>query len=72
MVEEFGNPSSLHTRGFRARQALEESREAFENRKALAKRMGEECESKLLLPMLLMLLTILILIMYPAAVSFSA
>ena len=28
MVEEFGNPSSLHTRGFRARQALEESREA--------------------------------------------
>lgn len=27
MVEEFGNPSSLHTRGFRARQALEESRE---------------------------------------------
>lgn len=51
---------------------LEESREAFENRKALAKRMGEECESKLLLPMLLMLLTILILIMYPAAVSFSA
>ncbi len=29
MVEEFGNPSSLHTRGFRARQALEESREAI-------------------------------------------
>ena len=49
----------------------EESREAFENRKALAKRMGEECESKLLLPMMLMLLTILILIMYPAAVSFQ-
>ena len=29
MVEDFGNPSSLHTRGFRARQALEESREAI-------------------------------------------
>ena len=29
MVEEFVNPSSLHTRGFRARQALEESREAI-------------------------------------------
>lgn len=51
---------------------LEESREAFENRKALAKRLGEECESRLLLPMFLMLLTILIIIMYPAAVSFSA
>lgn len=45
----------------------EEAREAFENRKALAKRMGEECESRLLLPMIMMLLTILILIMYPAA-----
>ena len=49
----------------------EESREAFEDRKALAKRMGEECESKLLFPMLLMLLTVLILIMYPAVVSFQ-
>lgn len=48
----------------------EESREAFESRKALAKRMGEECESKLLLPMIMMLLTILIVIMYPAATSF--
>ena len=26
MVEEFGNPSSLHTRGFRARKLLEEAR----------------------------------------------
>ncbi len=49
----------------------EESREAFEDRKALAKRMGEECESKLLFPMLMMLLTVLILIMYPAVVSFQ-
>ena len=48
----------------------EESREAFENRKALAKKMGEECESKLLLPMILMLLTILVMIMYPAVASF--
>lgn len=45
--------------------------EAFENRKALAKKMGEECESKLLLPMILMLLTILVMIMYPAVVSFQ-
>lgn len=49
----------------------EESREAFQNRKALAKKMGEECESKLLFPMLLMLLTILIMVMYPALVSFQ-
>lgn len=49
----------------------EESREAFEDRKALAKRMGEECESRLLLPMMMMLLTILIIIMYPAASSFQ-
>lgn len=49
----------------------EESREAFENRKALAKKMGEECESKLLLPMMLMLLTILVMILYPALASFQ-
>lgn len=48
-----------------------EAREAFEDRKALARKMGEECESKLLLPMLLMLLSILIMIMYPAVVSFT-
>ncbi len=50
----------------------EESREAFENRRAMAKKMGEECESRLLFPMLLMLLTILVIVMYPAAVSFRA
>lgn len=49
----------------------EEAGEAFENRRALAKKMGEECGSKLLFPMLLMLLTILIIIMYPAVVSFQ-
>ena len=49
----------------------EEAGEAFENRRALAKKMGEECESKLLFPMLLMLLTILIIIMYPAVIPFQ-
>ena len=49
----------------------EESREAFEDRKALAKKLGEECESKLLFPMLLLLIAILIMVMYPAAVSFQ-
>lgn len=50
---------------------LEEAREAFEDRKAMAKKTGEECESKLLLPMAMMLLTVLILIMYPAVTSFQ-
>lgn len=50
---------------------LEEAREAFEDRKAMAKKIGEECESKLLLPMMMMLLTILILLMYPAVASFQ-
>lgn len=49
----------------------EESKEAFENRKAYAKKLGEECESKLLLPMGLLLLVVLIMIMYPAVVSFQ-
>ena len=48
-----------------------ESREAFEERKALARRLGEECESRLLLPMIMMLLTILIIIMYPAVAGFG-
>lgn len=49
----------------------EESREAFKERKALARKLGEECESKLLLPMILMLMTVLIMVMYPAVVSFQ-
>ena len=49
----------------------EESREALENRKALAKKMGEERESKLLFPMIMMLLTILLMVMYPAIISFQ-
>ena len=38
MVEEFGNPSSLHTRGFRARKLLEESR------RLVAERLGAQPE----------------------------
>ena len=48
-----------------------EAKDAFEDRKALARKIGEECESRLLLPMLLMLLNILIMIMYPAVSSFA-
>ena len=38
MVEEYGNPSSLHTRGFRARQQVEEARAL------LAQRLGAQPE----------------------------
>ena len=48
-----------------------EAKDSFEDRKALARKIGEECESRLLLPMLLMLLSILIMIMYPAVSSFD-
>ncbi len=49
----------------------EEAEDAFEDRKALARKLGEECESKLLFPMLLLLLTVLIMVMYPAVASFQ-
>lgn len=45
--------------------------EAFEERKELAKRMGEEAGTKLLVPMMLMLLIVLAIIMVPAFLSFS-
>ena len=38
MVEEYGNPSSLHTRGFRARQQVEEARAL------VAQRLGAQPE----------------------------
>ena len=38
MVEEYGNPSSLHTRGFRARQRVEEARAL------VAQRLGAQAE----------------------------
>ena len=53
-------------------ERIQELREASGlTQTALAKKLGEECESKLLLPMLLLLVTILIMVMYPAAVSFQ-
>ena len=48
-----------------------EATEAFEERKELAKRMGEEAGTKLLLPMVLMLLIVLAIIMVPVFVSFG-
>lgn len=48
-----------------------ESEEAFEERKAMAKMLGEQASTKLLLPMFLMLFMVLVVIMVPAFFSFS-
>ena len=54
-------------------EALEaESRDAFEDRKANAKRSGEEAGTKLLLPMAIMLLVVMIIVILPAFMSFTA
>lgn len=48
-----------------------ESEEAFEERKTMAKMLGEQASTKLLLPMFLMLFMVLVVIMVPAFLSFS-
>lgn len=53
-------------------EALEaESKDAFEDRKADARRAGEEAGTKLLLPMGIMLLVVMIIVILPAFMSFS-
>ncbi len=51
------------------RQLELEAAEAFEERKELAKRMGEEAGTKLLVPMMLMLIIVLVIILVPAFIS---
>lgn len=48
-----------------------EERDAFEDRKSLARKLGEEAGTKLLLPMGLMLVVVMIIVILPAFVSFS-
>lgn len=48
-----------------------EAREAFEERKAIARKMGEEAGTKLLLPMGIMLVIVMIIIVIPAFLSFG-
>lgn len=48
----------------------EEVGEAFAQRKALARKRGEEAGTKLLLPMIMMLGIVLIIIVVPAFMSF--
>lgn len=49
----------------------QESSEAFEQRKNLARQLGEEAGTKLLLPMLLMLVIVMVIVMVPAVMSFQ-
>lgn len=48
-----------------------EATEAYENRKEMAKRLGEEAGTKLLGPMMMMLIIVFILILVPAFISFG-
>lgn len=53
-------------------QALSsETKNAFEERKQIARRLGEEAQTKLLFPMILMLVVVMIIIIIPAYVSFG-
>lgn len=53
-------------------QLLEqESQTALEERKALARKLGEEAGTRLLLPMMLMLVIVIAIIMVPAMLSFN-
>ncbi len=57
------------TRGFTELLILEAS-EAFEDRKEAAKRLGEEAGTKLLIPMMVLLILVFLVIMIPAFLSF--
>ena len=48
-----------------------EAKDAFEERKNMAKKYGEEAGTKLLLPMIIMLIVVMAIIMVPALMSFS-
>ena len=47
-----------------------EAIEAFEDRKEIAKRLGEEAGTKLLMPMMLMLVIVFLIILIPAFIAF--
>lgn len=49
----------------------EEEKEAFEERKSLARKLGEEAGTKLLLPMGMMLMIVLVIVVLPAFLNFS-
>ena len=49
---------------------LDESVEAMEERRQLARKMGEEAGTKLLFPMILMLMVVLVILIVPAVLAF--
>ena len=49
---------------------LDEAEEAMEERRQMAKKMGEEAGTRLLFPMILMLLVVLVILIVPAMMSF--
>ena len=59
------------TKGF-TQLLLQEAIEAFEDRKETAKRLGEEAGTKLLIPMMIMLIIVFLMIMIPAFMAFRA
>lgn len=48
----------------------EEARQSMEERRQMAKKLGEEAGTKLLLPMVLMLVVVLVILMVPAMLAF--
>lgn len=55
----------------RLRELLyQESYDAFEQRKNIARQKGEEATTKLLIPMVMMLLVVMVIVMIPAVMSF--
>jgi hypothetical protein len=52
-------------------QLMKEAIEAFEDRKETAKRLGEEAGTKLLIPMMIMLIIVFLMILVPAFWSFG-
>ena len=52
-----------------ADQLAKEARESFEDRKAAARKKGEEAQIKLLFPMLMLLGIVLMAVMVPAFLS---
>jgi hypothetical protein len=58
------------TRGFTDLLIIEAA-EAFEDRKEATKRLGEEAGTKLLIPMMVLLILVFLVIMVPAFMSFQ-
>ena len=52
-------------------QLQQEAAEAFEARKETAKRLGEEAGTKLIIPMMILLILVLMIILIPAFISFQ-